>query len=410
MRDIELFAKLLELESPWRVAGVTPDFGKKEITIEVVWPEGQRAHCPICDAECGIYDHRNERIWRHLDTMQFKTFIAAEVPRVSCSEHGVHTIKTPWADDKTRFTVLFERMAIDILLNAQSQKQAMALLGLSWDEVHHIMERAVKRGECRRSLLGISQLGIDEKSFRKGQDYASILYDIQKGTVIDLVRGRTEEAATKLFKSLPESTIFCVDAIAMDMWQGYVNAAEKTFPNADIVHDKYHISAYLNKAVNQVRFEEMRSLKGIEDNPLKGSRFTLLKNSENWTDDEQKQLREIQAAEMNSARAWGIKEAFKHFWDYKYEGSALKYFKWWFWWATHSRLEPLRKVAHMINDRIDHVISYIEHRVTNAAAEGINSKIQVIKSSARGFRNFENYRTAILFHCGGLDMHPGRGL
>lgn len=196
----------------------------------------------------------------------------------------------------------------------------------------------------------------------------------------------------------------------MDMWQGYVNAAEKTFPNADIVHDKYHISAYLNKAVNQVRFEEMRSLKGMEDNPLKGSRFTLLKNWENLNDDERKQLREVQAAEMNSARAWGIKEAFKHFWDYKYEGSALKYFKWWFWWATHSRLEPMRKVAHMINDRIDHVISYIEHRVTNAAAEGINSKIQVIKSSARGFRNFENYRIAILFHCGGLDMHPGRGL
>lgn len=410
MHDIELFAKLLELESPWRVSSVNPDFEKKEITIKLEWPKGGRVRCPFCEHEGGIYDHRRQRVWRHLDTMQFKTYLVADVPRVECPEHGVHMVCTPWASDKSRFTLLFEKMAIGILQGASSQTQAMEILRLSWDEVHHIQERAVRRGVARRNLCEARQIGIDEKSFGKGQDYVSVMYNIKEGTVIDLVKGRKEEDAIKLFSIIPESGREFVDVVSMDMWQGFVNAAEKTLPNADIVHDRYHISAHLNKAVDAVRRAEMRTLRGEEENPLCGARFTILKNPENWTAEEKKQFREIMGAGMKSAKAWSIRETFRGFWDYKYEGSATKFFKGWFWWATHSQLEPMRKVAHMLNDRFHHIITYIEHRVTNAVGEGLNAKIQTLKTNARGFRNFENYRIAILFHCGGLDMEPGRGL
>ena len=410
MHDIELFAKLLELESPWRVTSVNPDFQSKEITINLEWPRGNRVRCPFCEFEGGTYDHRRQRVWRHLDTMQFKTYLVADVPRIDCPEHGVHMIQTPWASDKSRFTVLFERMAIDVLRNATSQTQAMEILGLTWEEVHHIQERAVIRGIARRNLCETRKIGVDEKSFLKGQDYVSVMYNLEKGCVIDLVRGRKESDAISLFSIIPESGRQCVKVVTMDMWKAYVNAAELSFPNADIVHDRYHISAHLNKAVDSVRRSEMRDLKELEHNPLCGARFVLLKDPENWSLDEKRQFREVKGAGMKSSKAWSIRETFKSFWDYKYVGSATKFFKGWYWWATHSRLEPMRKAAHMLNDRFDHIITYLEHRVTNAVAEGLNSKIQALKTNARGFRNLENYRIAILFHCGGMDMYPGRGI
>ena len=109
-------------------------------------------------------------------------------------------------------------------------------------------------------------------------------------------------------------------------------------------------------------------------------------------------------------RAWALKDMFSELWEYTYEGSAKNFFKKWYWWATHARLKPLAKAAKMIKEHLPNILTYLKHRITNAVAEGINSKIQQIKSAARGFRNFYNYRTAILFHCGKLNMYPYKSL
>jgi len=353
-----------------------------------------------------VYDHREERSWRHLDTMQFETLLIAEVPRVDCEKHGVKSLRVPWADTKARFTHLFERFAVDVLLVASSKTKAAELLGLSWDEVQHIQERAVKRGMARRSIEKVKHVGIDEKSFLKGQSYVSLLYDLNGSRVLEVVKDRTTEAATALVATLPEEKRNEVEAVAVDMWEPFITAIESGFPNADIVHDKFHIVSYLTKMIDEVRRKENKELKanGFED--LVGTRYTWLRNPVNWTEVDEATFSELQSKGLKVARAWAIKETFLDVWDYIYEGPARKFFDRWYWWATHSRLKPVIKVAKMLKRHLDYILTFLKHRITNAAAEGFNSKIQAIKSAARGFRNFENYRISILFHCGKLKLYP----
>lgn len=407
MKDTALFAQLLGLSAPWRVEDVTPNLDDKSISIRIEWPEGRPGPCPECGELCPVYDHREEREWRHLDTMQFKTLLICPVPRVSCKTHGVKSLKVPWADLKSRFTMLFERFAVDVLLSASSKKKAAELIGLSWDEVHHIQERAVKRGLARRSLEDLKHIGIDEKSFLKGHSYASVLYDLDGSRVLDVEKDRSEESAQALLSTLPEPVRESVEAVAVDMWEPFLKAVETKLPNAEIVHDKYHLVSHLTKAVDEVRRKEHKELKqhGLEE-LLKGTRYTWLRNPENWTEKDELTFNTLQSQGLKVGRAWAIKETFMVIWDYVYEKSARKFFDRWYWWATHSRLKPIIKVAKMMKRNIDNILTYLQHRITNAAAEGFNSKIQAIKSAARGFRNFAHYRTSILFYCGGLELYP----
>jgi transposase len=407
MKDTALFAQLLGISAPWCVTEVAPDLDSKSISIRIEWPDGKPGACPECGELCGVYDHREEREWRHLDTMQFKTLLICPVPRVNCKTHGVKSLKVPWADLKCRFTMLFERFAIDVLLSASSKAKAAELLGLSWDEVHHIQERAVKRGLSRRSLEGIKHIGIDEKSFLKGQSYASVLYDLDGSRVVEVMQERTQEAATALLGSLPIDVRESVEAVAVDMWDPFLAAIKATLPDAEIVHDKYHLVSYLTKAVDEVRRKEHKMLK-LDDQGelLKGTRYTWLRNPENWTEKDETTFKELKNKGLKVGRAWAIKETFMDIWEYTYEQSARKFFDNWYWWATHSRLAPIIKVAKTMKRHLDNILTYLRHRITNAKAEGFNSKIQAIKSAARGFRNFANYRVAILFHCGRLELRP----
>lgn len=406
MKDTALFAQLLGLCPPWQVSKVTPNLEDKSLSISIEWPNGTQVVCPDCGKPCSIYDHREERAWRHLDTMQFKTLLIAAVPRADCIEHGVKSIDVPWADLKSRFTLLFERFAIDVLLSASSQTKAAELLGLSWDEVHAIQERAVRRGMKVRDLNGISYLGIDEKSFLKGHSYASLVYDLEGARVLEVIKDRTEDAAEELLNTIPEEIRSEIKAVAADMWKPYEAAIASTMPGAEIVHDKFHVVGYLNKAIDTVRKKENKSLKQNGSDLLKGTRYTWLKNPENWSEKDEATFEDLKVAGLKVTRAWSIVQTFIPIWDYIYERPARKFFDKWYFWATHSQLKPIIDVAKMIKRHLDNILTFLKHRITNAASEGLNSKIQAVKAAARGFRNFENYRIAILFHCGGLQLHP----
>ena len=176
------YGLLLGLQSPWLVKDVKLDLDDKRVEIELVWTAGAKGVCPVCGTACALYDWAPERTWRHLDTMQFQTVIRARVPRLQCATDGVKTVAVPWAEPHGRFTRLFVRFAIDVLLCARSLTQAANLLGLSWDEVDHIVRRAVARGLSRREFTTLSHLGIDEKSFGAGQSYISLLTDLCEQT------------------------------------------------------------------------------------------------------------------------------------------------------------------------------------------------------------------------------------
>ena len=206
MRDTELYQMLLGLTPPWEVSAVniapaSADRPLGEIAVEVAWRSQTPLVCPSCGQGVARYDSRPRR-WRHLNTMQWKTFITADVPRVNCPTCGVKQVRVAWAEDASRFTELFEAFAVQVLKAVRSKVQAQWLTALSWDQVDRIMARAVSRGLERRSLDNMIQVGLDEKSFGKGHDYVSVLHDIAGKRVLDIVPERTREAADALWATV----------------------------------------------------------------------------------------------------------------------------------------------------------------------------------------------------------------
>jgi transposase len=396
---------LLGLDAAWRVEHVDFSLDEKKVEIRLSHLGGPLT-CPECQAACSQADLAPERTWRHLDTMQFQTIIRARVPRAQCSQCGVKTVAAPWAGKHSRFTLLFEAFAIEVLQACSSVKRAAELLELDWQTTNQILERAVARGLTRRSTEEVRHVGVDEKSFGKGQSYVSVMTDLDGARVLEVVEDRTREAADTLWKALPEAQRAQILGVAIDMWEPFIGSARAHAPRAEIVHDKFHVSKHLNEAVDQVRRQENKQLKAEGDERLVGTKQLWLYNPANLSKKRMKALKDLKEESLKTARAWAIKHHFRRFWNYVYASSAAVFFRDWYGWAVRSRLKPIAAKAKMLKGHLPELLSYFRQPITNAMSEGFNSRIQSIKSSARGFRAFENYRARILFYCGKLDMRP----
>ena len=190
------------------------------------------------------------------------------------------------------------------------------------------------------------------------------------------------------------------------MWQAFENSVRQHAPQADIVYDRIHITKYLNEAVDQVRRQEHRQLKAGGDDRLTGTRQTWLFHAENLSESKNDKLEALRKQSLQTSRAWGPKDYFRWLWTYADADSAKELFEDWYAWAIRSRLEPVKKVARMLSSRLDNILTWFRHPISNGTSEGFNSRTQSIKASARGFWNFANYRTRILFFCGKLRMKP----
>jgi transposase len=301
------------------------------------------------------------------------------------------------------------KVSLTLLKATTNVTRAMSILKISWDQVQLIEERAVGRGLVRRGEDEVVvHIGVDEKSFLKGHKYASLAVDLDNPRVLDVAEGRSKESATILLeKAVPEKRRKDVKAGAMDMWAPFKDAWEAVIGlHAPIVHDKFHIAKYLSEAVDKVRRKEHKDLKKEGSDMLTKARYLFLKNPDTLDDKESERFKTLMSEELKVGRAWALKEAFRMFWEYSYARSAKKFFDRWYFRATHSRLQPIIEVAKMLKRHLSGLLAYCTHRITNAATEGLNSKIQHIKASARGFRNFAHNRIAILFHCGRLNLYP----
>lgn len=399
------YGMLLGIQSPWRVKRASLEMEPKLVDIEVEYEPGRPLHCPRCQRECRRHDHAPERTWRHLDVMQFTTQIRACLPRCACEEHKVLTIVPPWAEPGSRFTLMFEAFAVQVLLASASLTQAAGLLRLDWDSVQRIMDRAVARGLARRSTDEVTRVGLDEKSFGRGHSYVSLMTDHKPARVLEVVPERTTEAAVALWESLPEPQRKKVMAASMDMGAGFAAATRQAAPQAQIVHDRFHVSKHLNDAVDKVRRDEHRRLLEKGDESLKHTKFLWLQGAL-VEGDQALAFEQLLARELKTAKAWAFKEAFVEFWCQPDGLRAKRFFEEWYDTVMRSKLEPLKKVARMLQSHLSGLINYFDHPITNAITEGFNSRIQSLKAAARGFRSFANYRTRILFFCGKLDLAP----
>ena len=402
----EHYQQLLGLRSPWSVANV--DLNLDELRVDIhVEHGGQTSACPECGASCRIYDEAAERTWRHLDTMQFETLLHARTPRVECPKHGVKTVNVPWAGKHSRFTLLFEAFAVRVIQAARSVEEARKLLRLNWHQVETIKKRAVERGLSRRKKSQIPYIGLDEKSFRKGMSFITTCCDLEGGRVLDVARNRDEEAAKGLLdNALDASQQAGVFAAAMDMWPAYRNAVHEVMPFTEIVHDRFHVSKHLNEAVDKVRRQEHRQMLKQGEDCLKGTKYWWLKNDPELTADAAARFDDLKKAGLKVARAWEIKELFRHFWGCASVKQARIFFDQWYARAVRCGLGPVKRVAKMLRRHLENLLNFLVWKISNGVVEGLNSKIQTVKSNARGYRSFESYRISILFHCGKLELLP----
>lgn len=397
------YGLLLGIHSPWEIISVNLNIAESRVDIYVEYTN-LSGKCPECGDLHPKYDDRKSRTWRHLDTMQFATYIHCQLPRLNCSVHKVKSLQAPWANKQSGFTLMFEAFAIKVLLASKSVESARKLLGLNWKQVEAIKNQAVNRGLERRSNKNIDYLGVDEKQFRKGHNYITTLVDLDEGAVLEVIEDRTiESCKTLIDKALSDKQKGNVKAVCMDMWKAFFTAFRDVIPTASIVHDRFHISQYLNKAVDTIRKKENKELIANSDNQLKKSKFLWLTNPENLTDEAKIKLDSLN--ELN-LKVWSLKESFKPFWQYHSKAWANKYFDVWYKNVEESQLTAMLKVADMLKEHLENILTYFDHQISNAVAEGLNSKIQLVKSNARGYRSFEGFRVSILFHCGKLKMEP----
>jgi transposase len=408
-----MYTALLQLPKPWEVEKVETNITSQWIGEVHVWvglPKGIRWVCPRCKVEAPIHDHQ-ERTWRTLDTCQFKTFVHARIPRLHCPNCGIKQLDVPWAEKKSRFTAMFEVVAIEWLKLA-TVKAVAKMLRLTWDEVDGIQARAVERGLARRDKKVPRYAGVDETSYQKRHEYVTVVSDLEESVVLHVADDRGEDALDGFWGQLSEEDKAQIEAVAMDMWDPYIKSTMKNLPGAagKIVFDKFHVAQHLGRAVDKVRRQEYLELMEQGNPVLKKTKYRWLENPTKRTKSETREFNELRAQVNRTSRAWALKETAMGLFDMRYAGAVERNFKVWYRWARRSRLEPMRKVAVTLKKHWANIVTYFTHRITNAGSESMNAKIQAVKRRACGFRNRLRFRTAIYFHCGGLNLYPGKAM
>lgn len=407
MEDTELYTRILGLRRPWRVTRVELHLEQNRVDVWAEEEPGWKWKCPTCEKSVPVYDHAEEQVWRHLDTCEYETYLHAKLVRTNCAEHGVKQVPAQWAGPRSRFTLKMEAWLIDLLKECDVTG-VTRLAGTGWDATWGVLERAVDRGLERKQQRVPKRIGIDEKSIGKGHSYETIVCDLDRGTVEHVTDNRGQVSLEKYFRQFSQEELAQIEAIAMDMWEPYIAATKACVPEAEkkIVFDKYHVTTQVTKGLDKVRRQEHKALSEDDDPRLKGTKYLWLRNEENIPEWRRAEFDAIKRADLKTSRAWAIKESLRGLWSYVSPAWALKYFKAWYFWATHSRLQPIVAAARTLKRHIANIMTYFKHRITNATAEGINSKIQTFKLMSCGYRNHEHYRLAIYFHCGGLDLYP----
>jgi transposase len=386
---------------------VVVDDKTQRVDIYVEHEPDIRVRCPVCDMFYGLYDHAPERVFRHLNTCQMQTYIHVRPPRVNCPTHGVKQIGSEFGENGSELSFSLERFVIRVAQECSIEATAR-LCGLSWEQSWGVLERAVNRGQARKERRVPVHMGVDEKSIAKGHKYESLVYDIDRGTVEFVWDERNRQSLESYFRQFLREELSEIKAVAMDMWDPYIAATKKHVPQAEkkIVFDRFHVMRHILKAVDEVRKSENRYLSEAGASPLKGTKYLWLWSQENVPERRQEEFAALRALDLKVCRAWAIKENLRRMWDYRYAAPMHKFFKRWYFWATHSRLKPMIAAAKTLKAHIANIVTYAKHRITNALGEAINAKIEKVKRMACGYRNRNNYRTAIYFHCGGLDLFP----
>jgi transposase len=312
--------------------------------------------------------------------------------RVQCRQCGVKVESVPWAMGKHSLTKAY-MLYLAHWARKLSWKETALSFGTTWDKVCHAVEYVVQWGLEHRELGLIRAIGVDEIAFGRGHKYLTLVYQIEADCIRLLWVGkeRTTESFEKFFTLIGQDLAGKIEFVCSDMWKPYLQLIAKYCTGALNILDRFHVVAKLNVALDEVRAAEARRMARDGYEPvLKKKRWCLLKRPENLTDNQRMSLRELLGYNLQSARAYLLKEEFQQFWDYDSAAWAAKFLDRWCAQAMRSRIEPVKKFARTLRNHRDLLLNYFHARkqFSSGIVEGLNNKAKVTMRKAYGYRTF----------------------
>ena len=374
---------------------------KHRLDIEFDFPRGSLFSCPSCGKEgCNAYD-TERHTWRHLNFFQHEAYLTAPVPRVNCGDCGVKTIEVSWARSRSGFTLLFEAL-IMMLAKGMPVKSIANLVKEHDTRLWRVLDHYVHESRDRSDFSAVTAVGVDETSSKRGHNYVSVFVDMKSSQILFATEGK-DASTLERFKTDLEAhhgDPACIHEVCCDMSPAFTSGVEKHFPEAHLTFDKFHVLKIINEAVDEVRREEQQS-----HPELKRTRYLWLKNPGNLKEHQVATLAALQVKNMNlkTARAYHIRLNFQEFWNQPLQEAEIFLTKW-YYWATHSRLETIKKAAYTIKRHWDGILRWFTSKINNGILEGINSLIQATKAKDRGYRTTRNLITMIYLIGGKLEF------
>jgi len=392
-----IFEIALGLSSPWYVKNISFEENdlKRELHIHLDFEKGFKFKQD--DGSDSVAHDTVERKWQHLNFFEHKCYIHARVPRVKDKSGKIQVQQVPWARKGSGFTLLFEAFTMLLIESEMPVSKAAKLVNVYPQRIWNIFHYWISKMHSEDVIEDLTCLGFDETSSKKGHKYVTLAVDMTKRRVLFATEGKGAGTIEKTVEYLAskETDISRIKNVCIDMSPAFISGCEKHLPDADVTFDKFHVVKEVNKALDEVRKTQRRS--SFE---LKGHKYTFLKNELPFAVELQRN--ELLNQFKDLGEAYKIKEMFNHFWFVKEPEEAMSYLAFWCDYAESSHLEPFHKTVKMIKSHWTGINNYTKSKINNGILEGINSKVQLAKKRARGYRNIQNFINMIYFIAGKL--------
>jgi len=380
--------------------------GRPALEVQVEPRRHSRPICSGCHRRRPGYDRLPPRRFEFVPLWQIAVFFLYAPRRADCPRCGVTVEELPWSDGKSPLTTTY-RWFLARWAKRLSWQEVAVTFHTTWEAVYRSVQSAVAWGLEHRALTGIQAIGVDEVQWRRGHHYLTVVYQIEAGMKRLLYVGldRTEESLRGFFRILNDEARQTIRYLCSDLWKPYLTVLAQEVSHAIHVLDRFHIMQAMNKAIDEVRAEEVRRLKRDGYEPvLKRARWCLLKRPENLTQKQTMKLAELLKYNLRTVRSYLLREDFQRFWTYQYAGWAGRFLREWCTRTMRSKIEPMKKVARMLRSHEDLILNWFRARGTISAGvtEGLNNKLKLTMRKAYGFRTFDAVETALYHNLGAL--------
>lgn len=403
MNSTEIFALALGLNEPWKITDVEISVGKnsvKELNIHLGFKRGAKFE-DEAGVLCSVHDTQ-KRTWRHLNFFEHTCKLHCSVPRIRSSEGKVRLVEVPWARSGSGFTLLFEALTMALIEGGMPFNKVGQLLGENGHRIWTIFNHWIALAYQADDPSSVTQLGFDETSRRKGHQYVTVAVDLEERRVLHVVKGKDANTIKEIQRYLETKRVDCkqITQASIDLSPAFISGIKKSFPEASITFDRFHVVKLLNEAMDTVRRQER-----LEYDALKGHKYTFLKNPEKLSSKTQNELAEMITLYPTLGEAYRLKVLFNELWEMPTKRAAKTFIQLWCREVELSGIQAFIKFSKTVKSHLSGIINFVETHITNAILESINNKIQMAKRRARGYRNIENFINMIYFLCGKLKFN-----